>query len=113
MPGGTRSQLGNELFGQMIYVPAVTYPTLAGNATGDNTLSVPGVLPGDLMSWGMQAPPAHIIMDNVYCSAANVLTIRWSTDAAGISTGTIGVIFEILRAENSSNGLSNLPTSLS
>jgi hypothetical protein len=112
MPG-TRAQLGNELFGQIIYLPAVTFPTLGANASADNTLNVPGVLVGDMISWNVQALPAHLVIDNIYASAANTLTIRWGTDATGISTSTIGVVFEILRAENQSLGLNGLPTSLS
>jgi hypothetical protein len=113
MPGGTRAQLGNELFGQIIYLPAVTYPTLGANATADNTVTIPGVLPGDMISWNIQAPPAHLIIDNTYISAANVMTIRWSTDSTGISTGSVAVLFEILRPENQSQGIATLPASLS
>jgi hypothetical protein len=111
MPG-TRQQLGNEQFGQIIYIPAVTYPTLAANASADNTVTVLGALPGDLVSWNIQAPPVHLVLSNVYVSAANTLTIRWGTDATGISTGTIGVLFELIRTENQSLGLSALPNSL-
>ena len=111
MPG-TRAQLGNELFGQIIYIAAVTYPTLGANGSADNTLTVPGVLIGDMISWNVQALPSHLVINNVYASASNTLTIRWGTDATGISTGSIGVVFEILRAENQSLGLAGLPTSL-
>jgi len=113
MPGATRPQLGNELFGQMINVQAVTFPTLAANATGSNTLAVAGVLPGDMVSWNMQSPPLHLVLDNAFVSAAGVITILWSSDATGISTGTVQVLFEILRCENQSLGTAGFPTSLS
>src|SRR5581483_3568288 len=105
MPGGTRAQLGNELFAQAIYVASVTFPTLAANASSDNTLAVAGVLPGDLISWNLQAPPAHIVLDNAYCSAAGVLTMRWSTDGTGVTGATVAVLFEVTRPENASLGL--------
>lgn len=112
MPGGTRSQLGNELFGQALYVPAVTYPTLAANASSDNTLTVKGVLSGDLISWNIQAPPQHLQIDNIYISAPDTLTIRWGTDATGISTGSVALLLEVTRPENGSLGITNLPNSL-
>lgn len=112
MAGGTQPQLGNEAFGQAVYSAAVTYPTLATNASGSNTFTLNGVLPGDIVGWNMQAPPAHLVMDNVYVSAANTLTILWSTDVTGISTGTVAVLFEIARPANASLGLSALPGSI-
>jgi hypothetical protein len=110
MPGGTRAQLGNELFAQAIYQVAVTYPTLGANASGTNTLPVAGVLPGDLLSWNLQAPPAHLFLENAYVSAAGVLTLSWTTDSTGISTGSVPIIFEVTRPENASLGLAALPT---
>jgi len=112
MPGGTRSQLGNELFAQAAYLSAVTYPTLAANASGSNTVMLKGVLAGDIVSWNMQAPRAHLVLDNAYVSAVDTITLLWSSDATGISTGTVGVIFEVTRPENASLGLSALPSSI-
>lgn len=110
MPGGTRAQLGNELFAQALYLAAVTFPTLATSASSTNTLTVPGVLVGDLLSWNMQAPPAHIFLENAYVSAPNVITFSWTTDATGISTGTVPLLLEVTRPENASLGLTSLPT---
>lgn len=112
MPGGTRSQLGNELFAQAVYNPAVTFPTLAANATGSNTTTLKGVLAGDIIGWNMQAPPLHLVLDNVYVSAPDTLTILWSSDATGISTGSVAVLFEITRPENAVLGLSTLPSAI-
>lgn len=112
MPAGTRAQLGNELFAQAIYVAAVTYPTLGASASGSNTLTVQGVQVGDIISANLQAPPAHLLLGNLYVSAANTITILWSTDSTGISTGTVAVVFEITRAENAILGLTFLPTSI-
>ena len=113
MPGGTRNQLGNELFGQMLYQASVTFPTLAANASGDNTFAVPGVLPGDMISWNLQAPPAHLILDNAYVSAAGVVTLRWSTDGTGVTGSTVAILMEVTRPENSSAGVTSFPSSLS
>ena len=116
MPGGTRAQLGNELFAQAIYNPPLgvgaTYPTLAANASGSNTLSIPGVLVGDILSWNLQAPPAHLFLENAYVSAPGVATLSWTTDSTGISTGTVNVLFEVTRPENASLGLAALPNSV-
>lgn len=110
MPGGTRSQLGNELFAQTLYLSSVTFPTLAANASSDNTASVPGVLPGDLISWNLQAPPSHLVLDNIYVSAAGTITLRWSTDATGVTGSTVALILEVTRPENL---YTTLPSSLS
>lgn len=112
MPGGTRACLGNEQFEQMLYAASVTYPTLGANASGNNTFTLKGVLPGDLVSWNMQNPPAHLVLDNIYVSAADTLTIVWSSDGTGISTGTVAVLFGVARAENQSLGITNLPAQL-
>lgn len=112
MPGGTRAQLGNELFSQTVINTAVTFPTLAANASGTNTVTLKGVLVGDLVSWNMQNPPAHLILDNIFVSAPDTLTITWSSDATGIATSTVQVLFEVTRPENASLGITNLPTSI-
>jgi hypothetical protein len=112
MPGGTRAQLGNELFSQDLYFSAVTFPTLGANASGTNTLTVNGVLPGDSIGWNMQAPPAHLVLDNIYVSAANTLTILWSSDATGITGATVAILLQVARPENASMGLAALPASI-
>jgi hypothetical protein len=112
MPGGTRSQLGNEQFAQILYLPSVTYPTLGANVSGTNTFTVPGVLAGDLISWNLQNPPAHIVLDNVWVSASNVISLLWGTDSTGISTGTVAIVIDVTRGENSSLGLAAFPNSV-
>lgn len=113
MPGGTRAQLGNELFSQDIYLPTAAYPIVAANGITDNTVVVPGVLPGDSISWNMQAPPAHLVLDNAYVSAPGVITFRWSSDSTGITpAGTLALILQVARPENSSLGVASLPNSI-
>lgn len=112
MPGGNRVQLGNELFEQVLYLPSVTYPTIGANTSVTNTVTVSGVLPLDVVTWNMQAPPAHLVIDNIYVSSANTLTVLWSSDSTGISTGTVSVIMTVDRAENASLGSAALPSVL-
>lgn len=112
MSTGTRAQLGNEIFAQACYLPSVTFPTLAANASGANTVAVAGVQSGDIIGWNMVSPPAHLILDNAYVSAPGVITLTWSSDATGIASATVAVLFEIVRPENASLGLSALPTNV-
>jgi hypothetical protein len=112
MPGASDVQYGNEKFDILLYQSAVTYPTLAANANGTNTFTVPGVLSLDAMSYNMVAPPAHLFLDNIYVSAANTVTALWSTDATGISTGTVALIMTVTRATNANLGSSALPTAI-
>lgn len=112
MPGGTRAQLGNELFSQMLYFSSVTFPTLAANASSTNTLSVSGVLAGDFIDCQLLTPPAHIFVENAYVSASGVVTFTWGTDGTGITGSTVAMLMEVTRPENASLGLSALPNSI-
>lgn len=112
MPGKSAVAYGNELIDSVAYLPLITFPTLAANASSDTTVTLPGVLPLDCISWNMQAPPAHLTIDNIYVSAANTLSIRWGTDATGISTATVAVLFEIVRADGANLGVQALPSAL-
>lgn len=112
MPGGNRAQLGNELFGQALYLPAVTYPTLAANASATSNLTLAGILPGDILSWNLQAPPAHLFLENAYVSAPNTAVLSWTSDSTGIATGSVALAVEVTRPENASMGLAALPSTL-
>jgi hypothetical protein len=112
MPGKSVAALGNESLDAMAYLASVTYPTLTANASSDTTVTLVGVQSLDCISWNMQAPPAHLTIDNIYVSAANVITIRWGTDATGISTGSVAVLFEIVRADGANLGTQGIPSAL-
>lgn len=112
MPGKALVSYGNLALDTVLYLPAVTFPTLATNASGTNTATVVGVLPGDLFSWNLQAPPLHLVLDNVYCSAPNVLTFTWSSDATGISTATVPILLGLSRADGINLGITTLPSAL-
>lgn len=112
MPGKANVSLGNIQLETLVYIPAVTYPTLGANASGSNTLNIPGVQPLDLIGWNMQGPPPHLVLDNAYVSAPGVVTILWSTDATGISTGSVPVIFDIARIDGANLGLQVFPQAI-
>jgi len=112
MPSGMDLPYGNEKMSVLLYLSAVTYPTLAANASATSTLTVPGVLPLDCLSWNMQSPPAHLVVDNMYVSSANTVTVLWGTDATGISTGTVAMVMDVVRATNANLGSSALPSAI-
>jgi hypothetical protein len=101
MPGESVLAYGNEAIDTLTYFAGnVTYPTLAANVSGTNTLTVPGTLPGDFISCAMQTPPAHLFLDNAYVSAANTVTITWSTDGTGVTgASTLSILLNIVRAD--------------
>lgn len=113
MPGKSTLAYGNEVLDTLLYVPSVTYPTLAANASGSNTATIPGTLPGDMISMSMQSPPAHLSLDNAYVSVAGTVTLTWFTDGTGISSGTVGVIFNVVRFENLNvSGVTGMPNAI-
>ena len=112
MSAGTRAATGNELSDTVLYLPAVPFPTLAANASATTTFSIPGLAVGDCFSWNMQAPPAHLVIDNMYTSAAGVVSILWGTDATGITGATVALLCEVVRPENAQLGLSTLPSNM-
>jgi hypothetical protein len=112
MPGASDQALGNIKNNLVVYNGAVTFPTLATNASGTSTLTINGVLPLDLIGWNMQAPPAHLILDNAYVSSANTVTLTWSSDATGITGATVAVLFTVDRPTNANLGASALPTAI-
>lgn len=109
MPGKSMNAVGNELFDSTVYLPSVTFPTLAANASSDTTVTLPGVLPFDCISWNMQAPTAHLVIDNIYVSSANTLTIRWGTDGTGVTGATVAILLEIVRSDGGNLGAQGIP----
>jgi hypothetical protein len=110
MPGAADIALGNEKLNMIFYVASVTTPNLGANASATTTLTVPGVQSLDCIGWNMQAPPAHLVIDNIYVSSVNTLTILWGTDGTGISPTTVNILFTIERAVGAVFGTSGLPT---
>ncbi len=109
MPGKSMPAIGNELFDVILNLSAVTYPTLAANASTTTTITVPGLQPLDFVSWSMQSPPAHLTIDNMYVSALNTLSVLWGTDSTGISTGSVQLLLEVVRVDGANLGTSIFP----
>jgi hypothetical protein len=110
MPGPCDIALGNEKLNMITYTASVTTPNLGANASATTTLTLTGVQPLDCIGWNMQAPPAHLVIDNIYVSSLNTLTILWGTDGTGISPTTVAVIFTVERAGGAIFGTVGLPT---
>ena len=112
MPSAMDIPYGNEKLSVLLYLPSVTYPTMAGGASATSTFTIPGVLPLDCLSWNAQNPPAHLVVDNMYVSSANTVTVLWGTDSTGITTGTIAFVMDVVRATNANLGSSALPSAI-
>jgi len=90
----------------------VPTPNLGASASATTTLTLNGVLPNDLVSWNLQSPPAHVVLDNIYVSSPNTLTILWGTDGTGSAPSTTNIILSVTRCENAAFGTSGLPSSI-
>jgi hypothetical protein len=114
MPGGSRVQIGNEILDQMLYLPSVAVPNVSGSATASQTVTVKGVLSGDLISWNQIGTVAGLAVDNIYVSAADTLTFLWTNNTVSAINGTANQAFliSVCRPENASLGLSTLPSAL-
>jgi hypothetical protein len=115
MPGGSTAQRGNELFAQMLYLPLVTVPNLPASSTVAQTFAVAGTQLGDLISWNMQTNIAGAAVENIFVSAAGVLTFIWSNATIAAINGTAPqpFIIEVTRSENAvDGGIATLPTSV-
>jgi hypothetical protein len=115
MPAGTRAQLGNLLFEQALYFPALVPPgTITTAVVTPQNVTVIGVLPGDLVSWNLIAPTdVKLSIANMYVSAANTLVIGWSTEGATISGAAAQqILLSVARPENASLGLTALPANV-
>jgi hypothetical protein len=113
MPGGATAQRGNELFSQMLYLPAVTVPTVGGNTSVSQAVAVAGVLLGDLISWNQQTIVAGLSCDNIIASNGS-LSFYWTNTTAGsLGNTTSPFIIEVTRPENVvDGGLTALPTTV-
>jgi len=112
MPGASDIAYGNEKMAMVVYLPSVTFPTLAANASATSTVTLPGALPLDCIGWNMQAPAAHLVIDNIYVSSANTLTVLWGTDGTGVTGATVAVLLTVERATNANLGTSVLPSAI-
>ncbi len=114
MPGGNRSQLGNELFAQTLYLPAVTVPNVPASSTVTQSITIAGVIVGDMLQANWQSNVVGLAVENVYVTAPNTTTWVWSnaTVAAINSTAAQPFLLEVTRPENASTGLNSLPNTV-
>lgn len=110
MPGKSNVSLGNLGSESIIYQAAVTFPTLAANASSTNTVTITGVRSLDMITCSMVAPPAHLFLDNAYVSANDTVTLTWSTDGTGVTGSTVQVQFNIARVDGANLGTSAFPS---
>lgn len=110
MPGGVTPQLGNTQMGQLVYVP-ITFATTVIGTPQAITVSVPGVMPGDLIIASLYPAVAGIAVTGATVSVAG--SIVFFVDASAVVTGaTAHAIVQVIRAANISMGVSALPTQI-
>lgn len=112
MPGKTAVTYGNEIFDGLLFLPSVPVPAVSSGALGTNTVNVPGVLPFDLISWNLTAPPTNGAIDNIFVSAPNTLTILWSATGGALSAGNTPLLIEVIRADGYNLGAQAIPSAL-
>ena len=114
MPGAATPALGNESNDLLLYLAAVTVPNVGANGSASQTVTVQGVLVGDLISWNQQGVIAGLACDNIYVSAANTLSFYWTntTGSPINSSAAQPFIIEVVRGQNSPFGTAGLPPSV-
>jgi hypothetical protein len=112
MPGKATYSTGNFLMEGAIYLPAVAFSTLGANASTTSTVTVPGLLPNDLLSWNLIAPPLHVQIDNAYVSAANTVIFTFGTDATGITGTNLAVLLGWARIDGGNLGVTSIPSAV-
>ena len=112
MPGKYMIAAGNEIIDTVVYVPALSYPTISAGGIASATQTITGVQPLDCFSWTVLGLPAHLALENIYVSAANTITSTWSSDGSGIASGTVAALLEVVRVDGANLGLSVFPQSV-
>lgn len=115
MPGSSTIQRGNSIFEQAIQLTVTPPATVTTAVITPQTVTVPGLNVGDLVSWNMTSSTSTLLsVTNMFVSAVNTLTINWSTEGATISGAAAQTfILGVLRPENYSlNGLASLPNGI-
>lgn len=99
MPGGSAVASGNELIDQLIYITVTPSATITTAVITAQAVTVPGLVIGDLISWNMLTSTSTLLsVTNMYVSAANTLTINWSTEGATISNAAAqNFLLEVVR----------------
>lgn len=106
MPGSSTVQRGNALFEQAYSLTITPPATITTAVITQQNVTIPGLNVGDLVSWNMTTFTSNLLsVTNMYVSAANTLTINWSTEGATVSGAAAqSFVIGILRPENASLG---------
>lgn len=114
MPGGSRVQIGNEIFSQVLFLTVTPPAAITTAVVTYQNVAVPGLQVGDVVSYNLlQTANTLVSVPSMYVSATNVLTIGWGTEGATInSLAAQQFLIEITRPENAALGLSALPQAL-
>ena len=117
MPAPSTLQRGNMLFDSMISAVITPPNALAAASTTTQTYTVNGLQLGDIIgAFNFQAAlPNNITVVNMFCSAANVLSVQWTNFSAGNSGASVALntIIEVCRFENYVEfGYASLPTAI-
>lgn len=112
MPAKFLQAAGNEIMDTVIYAPALAYPNVTAGGIASTTQTINGVLPLDCISWTVLGLPAHLALENIYVSAPNTITSTWSSDASGISAGTVPALLEVVRIDGGNLGTSVIPQAI-
>jgi hypothetical protein len=105
MPGSSSILRGNALFLQCLYL-TVTPPTVTTAVITPQNVTVPGLVPGDIITVNMTSSTSTLIsIAGAYVSANNVLTLSWTSEGATV-TGAAAqtLLIGVLRPENVADG---------
>jgi hypothetical protein len=99
MPGASAVASGNELLDTMLYVTITPPATITTAVLTQQNVTINGLALGDCISWNMLTFTSTLIsVTNMYVSAANTLTITWSTEGATVSNAAAqNFILELVR----------------
>jgi hypothetical protein len=101
MPGGSAVASGNELIDQLIYITVVPPAVITTATSTVGAVTVPGLVIGDLISWnqiGNTTGSVLLTVANMYVSAANTLSVTWTTEGATVNNATAqAFLLEVVR----------------
>lgn len=115
MPMSSSVARGNELFDSIFSLTVTPPATITTATTTSQTYTFSGLAIGDVISWNQTTfASALVTITNMYASAANTLTIIFTTEGATVSgAAAISFLLTITRPENYvDGGLISLPTAI-
>jgi hypothetical protein len=105
MPGSSTLLRGNGIFLQCLYL-TVTPPTVTTAVITPQNVTVPGLAVGDIIGLNMTSATSTLILAaSGYVSAANTLTLNWTSEGATVSGAAAQTfLVSVIRPENVSDG---------